>query len=102
MAICWYVYNGTGDVNSPSSYTLSSCTFRPTCCAGDRVCAIAAPNGGATPSVISANIQRYIANGLARQICQPDSPVGAVIWVRMKPTPFSREDDLPPSEVQAS
>jgi len=96
MPICWYVYNG-GDVNSPLSYTLGSCVVGPSCCNGDRICAIAAPNGGNNPSVISANIQSYIQRSLSTLACQPDYPSGATIWVRMKPTPPQLSESGPPS-----
>lgn len=40
--------------------------------------------GGAYPSEISGNLQTYIANGLATQLAQPQSPLGVKKYVYMK------------------
>lgn len=83
MPRCWYAYNGAGDVNQPSSYTLV--TVNPTCLNGPRLCVINTPDCGLTPSVISTNIMIYIANASSTGIAQPQLPVGTPKFVLMKP-----------------
>ncbi|MET4142841.1 hypothetical protein ABIB30_005254 [Pedobacter sp. UYP1] len=79
MAKAWYVYDGMG-----SPFLISSYNFignKPTCVNGCKVCAIYAPNGGPTPSVLSNNIRLYIINLMASPISQPTEPVGTKNYV---------------------
>ena len=79
MARSWYVYNGMGDPLLISSYNLSS--RKPPCINGCKVCAIYAYNGGPSPSVISGRLRLYIIDMMMSPIAQPDTPVGAKIYV---------------------
>ena len=66
MARAWYVYDGSGDVDSVDSYLYTS--VKPTCFSGRTLCAIYATFGPANPSQpqsISPNLQTYIANGIS-------------------------------------
>ncbi|MBB5646286.1 hypothetical protein HDE70_002574 [Pedobacter cryoconitis] len=79
MARAWYVYNGTGDPLLISSYILSP--RKPPCLNGCKICAIYAYNGGPSPSVLSGNIRNYILSLMLSTIAQPDTPVGAKIYI---------------------
>ncbi|KIO76836.1 hypothetical protein TH53_12575 [Pedobacter lusitanus] len=83
MARAWYAYDGVGSVVVPGSYLYSP--TKPICRNGFDLCAIYAVYGGQFPTVVSANIRRYIANGLVNGIPEPQIPVGVVTFVYMKP-----------------
>ena len=88
MAHSWYTYKGTGDTTVPGNYLLFTPgpgSPVPSCNAGGQLCAIYALNGGPNPSTISNNVQAYIARALAQFTPQPDSPIGARIFVKPKP-----------------
>jgi len=78
MARAWYVYNGSGPVDSVDSYLYSSTD--PTCLAGRTLCAIYATIGNpniSKPQTISTRLQTYIADGVAVGGPQPAAPQGA-------------------------
>lgn len=72
MAREWYSYDGTGDLDQLSSYTLSS--GNPACVNGTTVCAIFALNGAQNPSILSSNLQMYISDIGIRGLAQPEDP----------------------------
>lgn len=82
MARAWYSYTGTGAVDQPVNYIFSSTD--PLCRNGIDLCSVYALYGGPNPSIISDNLQTYIANGLATQLPQPQTPIGAKKYVYMK------------------
>jgi hypothetical protein len=84
MARAWYTYDGSGDVNQPSNYNLT--TVKPACRTGAQMCAIYAVYGGLNPFEITEALQVYIANGLATGLPQPQTPAGAKKFVYLKST----------------
>lgn len=67
----WFAYQG-GNVTLPSSYLYTPVT--PTCVNGINLCSIYAiyTNAGA-PSVITANLQHYIAAVTSTGVAQPSA-----------------------------
>ncbi|WP_158797410.1 hypothetical protein [Pedobacter sp. L105] len=66
----WYSYLGSpAAVNLPSSYIYSPAT--PTCTAGFTLCSVYAIYAGALPSIITSNLQTYIASVLSTGVPQP-------------------------------
>jgi len=79
----WYSYSGYGDPTLAKNYTKSFGI--PACVGGSYICAIYVHYNGLIPrSPLSANIQTYIANGLAQQVPQPQFPFGNKLFVYMK------------------
>ena len=65
----WYSYTGVGDPTLVASYRLA--TVKPTCQAGEEICAIYLNQTDPIPSAFDAGVQTYIANALATLIPQP-------------------------------
>lgn len=85
MARAWFAFIGTGNPILPENYILSEDI--PACRNGFTICAIyAADSGGETPSLISRNMRRYIANGLTNGVAEPRLPVAAKKYVYMRPS----------------
>lgn len=83
MERAWYVFTGGDPYDVNSYYRL---TFKPVYfLCGDRVCAISAPDNGTYPAhPLSENLQKYIRDGLATQMYQPDSPLGTKAYVYLR------------------
>ena len=64
----WYAYTGVGDPTLSTSYRLSS--LKPSCVAGEEICAIYLNQTDAIPSAFDG-VTTYIANALATQTPQP-------------------------------
>ncbi len=65
-----FCYNGFGPVDNPSSYIYRP--SKPRCVNGFTLCAIYAIYTSVGPSVISSNLQSYIANVLFSGVAQPN------------------------------
>jgi len=73
MARSWYAYKGVNyPIDMLSSFSLIDGV--PACSDGNELCAIYTQAGDNNPTLISDNLQRYISNGLAKFIAQPDTP----------------------------
>ncbi|WP_348620629.1 hypothetical protein [Pedobacter lusitanus] len=82
MARAWYSYDGVGSVIAPGSYLYTP--IKPACRNGFDLCAIYAVYGGQFPTVVSANLRKYIAQGLTNGVPEPQISVDAVTYVYMK------------------
>ena len=82
MPRAWYAHRG-GTFGTDLLSGFYRIDGIPGCSDGNQLCAIYAEIGGANPARISNNLQRYIANGLAKFIAQPDNP-GAKIFATFK------------------
>ncbi|KIO76837.1 hypothetical protein TH53_12580 [Pedobacter lusitanus] len=82
MARAWYAYDGFGSLVLPSSYIYTP--DRPVCRNGFSLCAVYAIYGGQFPTVISANLRKYIAAGLTIGTPQPQIPVNALAYIYLK------------------
>lgn len=83
MARDWFAYIGEGNPLLPENYIISFDT--PACRSGFSICAIyAADSAGSSPSVISANMRQYIANGLTNGVPEPRLPLAAKKYVYMR------------------
>ena len=92
MPRCWYIYTG-GTVTTLHNYNKyiniggSPSPVSPgSCLGGFSLCAIYAPNCGDNPSFLSQNIRNYITRALGQGTNQPDEPIGARIYVVVKPS----------------
>lgn len=86
MSRAWFSYPGTGNIQSPLSYTLSK--DKPTCINGRIVCAVYGQNRGSLiPGNFSNNLLIYIATGRATGLPQPSTPIGSKKYVYFLPLP---------------
>jgi len=84
MPKAWFAYVGSGSVILPDNYLLTN--DAPACRDGFALCAIYVENIGVDfPAALSANIRRYIANGLTNGVAEPRLPEGAIKYVYMRP-----------------
>lgn len=84
MAKNWFAYSGIGSVILPENYLLSDDV--PRCRDGFTICAIYATNVGLEfPGLLSANLRKYIANGLTNGVPEPRIPLGSFKYVYMRP-----------------
>ena len=87
MARSWYAYipGGTGasPALNPANYSLMD--VKPNCTSGSIICAVYAPDGGATPTApFSTNVRRYITNALGAGVPQPSAPINSKLFVYLK------------------
>jgi hypothetical protein len=85
MSKAWFAYTGIGSVILPENYLLTN--DLPRCRNGFTICAIYANNIGLDfPGAFSANLRRYIANGLTNGVPEPRIPAGSAKYVYMRPS----------------
>lgn len=82
MARFWFSYDNINNLYHPASYRRQS--SNPGCLNGPVLCTIYAPGAGSQPTIISHNMRRYIANGVANNIAQPAFPTGSKFYVYLK------------------
>jgi len=82
MARFWFSYDTVNNPFHPASYRKQ--VTIPGCLNGPVICAIYATGTGERPAIISLNLRRYIAAGLANNIAQPAIPAGAKFFVYLK------------------
>ena len=82
MARSWFAYDTVNDPFHPASYRRQNST--PGCINGPVICSIYALGTAERPTLISINLRRYIADGLANNIAEPATPAGSKFFVYMK------------------
>ena len=85
MAKAWYSYvaGTTGDPLIAGNYRKMS--NKPGCVNGPFICAIYVEDGDETPlSPLNPRIARYIIDGLANGVAEPQFPIGAKKCVYLK------------------
>ena len=82
MAKSWFAFMG-GEVHDPLSYYRIN--VKHNCLCGHVLCAIYADSNGVYPETpFSANMQKYIADGLSTGQIQPEYPVRSKKYVYLK------------------
>ena len=83
MTRSWYAFIGKDNPLNEKNYIRVG--VKPGCLCGDKICAIYAQGTERQMNgPLSANLQRYISDALAKEFVQPDTPFDAKIYVYLK------------------